>query len=74
MDYEVEEMNFDEEIIVKSNNPGSLVIDSGAGPIMEITHEGKIKFNHKTYPDMAADEFASAVMKIMEEALPWKNN
>tara|TARA_R110000868_G_scaffold300583_2_gene561020 strand:- start:15847 stop:16143 length:297 start_codon:yes stop_codon:yes gene_type:complete len=46
---------------------GHIHLCSSAGLMITLKANGTIKFNQEKFPDMAADEFAAEVIKIIHE-------
>lgn len=44
-----------------------IIFSTDAGWLMKLTGDGKILFNKKKFPDMAANDFAEEVVKILEK-------
>lgn len=67
------EQKMSDEVQEKPNFEKVVIQGDGGKWLMEIHASGKVKFNREEFPDMAEDEFAAAVMKIMEDQ-PWKSS
>ena len=46
-----------------------ILIQREDGWLMKITKDNKIAFNQEQFPDMAVDEFAKEVIKILEQSM-----
>ena len=57
-----------ENIIATIKNPKRCITFQSDDKWMMKIHDGKISFNRKDYPDLCADDFAFAVLLILEQA------
>lgn len=49
--------------------PGEIVFSNSSHWVMRITSEGRIEFNREGYPEFTPDDFAKAVIDILEKSL-----